>query len=160
MGLLGINDCTREIISIRMRMEENNKLLPHRACSIGFDIFLLLKNSEPSAHGLLSELVSDYILRLRSWSLEDLLVSRVGYAMKIVEHCKGLEGEDLCKLFSLCDDIYVLEYLGLSFDGKLKTELENSVRECFDCRSQDVKDISNRTVEDWSRELWWYKEYL
>lgn len=64
------------------------------------------------------------------------------------------------KLFSLCDEIYALECLGLKLDKIKKRKLEESLRSRFSQEKKNANIAAKQNVELWSNDLWWYKENI
>lgn len=139
---------------------EGSVRLPHQACVIGYDLFLLAHLLKLRSDPQVKDLISTFIHSLPTWSLNDILNRQVNYAIRIAESEDNLEYEEMHKLLSLCDEIYALEYIGLNFDKNLKNRYEESIRKRFSIEQKKARMASEDKVEDWQREFWWYKENI
>ena len=134
--------------------------LPHQACSIAYEIFLLGYALKLEGDSDVKGLITAFVTSLSNWELDDLLIRQVGYAIRLAEADGKLEYEEMHKLFSLCDEIYALEFIGLNFDNDLKIDFEESIRRRFTQEKKKAKLVSEDKAENWQKELWWYKESL
>jgi hypothetical protein len=133
--------------------------LPHQAASIALDIFMLMVRlgaSDPEAQALRSR----FHALLSSRGMEDLLENQVEYAMRLAQAEGALEYEEMHKLLSLCDRIYQLEFLGLSFEAALRARYEQAVRDRFRRERNVAHMTAQDRVEDWNKDKWWYRENL
>ncbi len=131
--------------------------LPHQAATIGFELFLLIID-ERKHNAQLDLLLKLYLEKLPIWGFDNLHVILANYAILISSFNGELEYEEMHKLFSLCDEIYALDYLGLNLNEEKKNELNKSLRLRFSIQRKIAKIAAIRNVESWSKELWWYKE--
>ena len=90
----------------------SNMELPHQACSLGVNIFLLSLIEEKMIVG---EYLSQFFELLSSLEFGNLTENQADYAIRIasIDSKSKLIFEDMFKLFSLCDDIYALEAIGI-----------------------------------------------
>ena len=154
-----MNNKDRLVDSIEERLNTEIRL-PHQACSIAYDIFMLMHKHELVDDRHVQELASKFVSLLPEWELEDLIMRQAQYAQRIADHDGILEYEEMHKLFSLCDEIYSLEYLGLNFNEKLKQEFEESIRSRFDWEKRKTKLVAEDKFENWKQDFWWYKDNL
>lgn len=147
------------IDSIKKRLNVEVRL-PHQACSVAYDLFVLVFKFKLGADNQVQGLVSKFISLLPDWDLEDLIVRQVHYAQRIADYDGKLEYEEMHKLLSLCDEINALEYLGLHFDDTLKLGFEESIRARFKRERRKAKLSAEDKLEDWKKEFWWYKENI
>ena len=134
--------------------------LPHQASTIAYDLFILLYKLEQPANFRDQDLVSVFRNKLTSCGLDDLLVRQVMYAIRIADSGGELLYEEMHKLFSLCDEIQALDYLGFELDGSLRIQYEKSIRLRFEREKTKAKMVAEDTVEKWKEEFWWYKNNL
>jgi len=145
--------------SVQKKLEGTVRL-PHQACVIGYELFLLAYLLKLDKDPQVNNLISTFTYRLPTWGLKELLNRQVNYAIRIAESEYNLEYEEMHKLLSLCDEIYALEYIGLNFDENLKNHYEESIRKRFSKQREKAKIVTEDKAEDWQRELWWYKENM
>lgn len=146
------------IKSIEKKMGGSVKL-PHQAATIAFEIFkLIIQEIKPNAKTKL--LLKRFLEQLSIWELDDLHVIQANYAIRISNFKGKLEYEEMHKLFSLCDEIYALEYLGLKLDESKKKELEKSLKSIFSQEKKNATIAARQNVEFWNKNLWWYRENL
>lgn len=145
--------------SINSRLLSNDQL-PHQASTIAYDLFLLKSKFGQTTYFQDHDLVSTFIEKLNIWELEDLMMIQVNYAMRIANSDGNLEYEEINKLFSLCDEIHALHYLGLDIDCNLKVKYEESIQYRFDKENIKAKMVAKKRVEHWKQDFWWYKTNL
>ena len=154
-----MNDKSELINSIEDRLNANVRL-PHQACSIAYDINVLIRKHGLSNNNHIQELATKFVSLLPEWELEDLIVRQVQYAQRIADYDGTLEYEEMHKLFSLCDEIQSLEDLGLDFNENLKKEFEESIRSRFVREKRKAKLVAEDKNEKWKNGFWWYRENL
>ena len=137
---------------------ERESVLPGDASEIAYNIYVL------AAYFKLIEetekLKSDFVPRLLYWDLENILDIQINYALRLAESSGKLEYEEMHKLFSLCDEIHALEFVGLNVDDEKKMAFLSSLRDRFKLEDRKAKLVCEDKVEDWKKNLWWYKENL
>ena len=134
--------------------------LPHQAATVGYYIFLLMHKFGLSDDRSILELRSGFIQSLAEWGFEDILENQMRYAMRIADYPAPLETEEIYKVFYLCDEVYGLEQIGLTVRQELKEAYRKSLRCLFFRERRRARIAAEDTVDDWSRNLWWYKENL
>lgn len=154
-----MNDKDRLVDSVEARLNAEVRL-PHQACAIAYDIFMLMLKHELVDDGHVKELASKFVSLLPEWELEDLIVRQVQYAQRIADYDGILEYEEMHKLLSLCDEIQSLEYLGLNFNDTLKREFVESLRGRFEREKRKANLVAEDKHEDWKQSFWWYKDNL
>lgn len=82
------------------------------------------------------------------------------YALKPAESKSDLEYEEMHKLFSLCDEIYALDFLGLPLDVSLRRRFEQGVMRRFERERQKARNVAADKYEWWKEGIWWYDENL
>lgn len=136
------------------------KIMPaHKAGSIGSELYELRLQAECD-EGQLQELVNRFLNRLSDWGLNNLLAIQVGYARDLAASPGALEYEEMHKLFSLCDEVWALQVIGVSSDGANLTELESSVKDRFLREPRKARLVAEDRVKEWNRDYWWYSETL
>lgn len=145
--------------SVHSRLE-GEVSLPHQASAIAYDLFILTFKLGQSTNFRNQNLVSVFISKLQYWELDDLIIRQVKYAIRIANSNGKLEYEEMHKLFSLCDEIYALDYLGLDLDKGLIVEYEESIRRRFKREKLKAKMVAEDRVEKWQENFWWYKSNL
>lgn len=158
-GEIIMNDKSELINSIENRLNADVRL-PHQACSIAYDIYVLMRKYGLSNNNQVQELATKFVSLLPEWELEDLIVRQVQYAQRIADYDGTLEYEEMHKLFSLCDEIQALEDLGLDFNENLKKEFEESIRSRFVREKRKAKLVAEDKNEGWKNGFWWYRENL
>ncbi|MBG6130180.1 hypothetical protein IWQ47_001737 [Aquimarina sp. EL_43] len=132
--------------------------LPYHASSLAYDLLLLNNQSDKSQEVL--NMNSRFKERLFEWGLNDILNTQFRYAIRIANSEGVLEYEEMHKLFSLCDEIYALEILGISFDNSVKSEFITSVRKRFANERKKASMVAQDKIETWKSNLWWYNENI
>ncbi len=143
--------------SIKDRLSKET-MLAHQASALAYDIYLLRIKSESSNVMEIKELEKIYLSNLSKWGLDDILVKQVNYAKRIADSKKQLLYEEMHKLFSLCNEIYALENIGLRYDCALKQQYEKSLHQRFEREKTKAKLVAEDTIETWNKNLWWYRE--
>jgi len=133
--------------------------LPHQAATIAFELFLLIIRDVKS-EGKVEALLNFFFEQLPIWKLENLTNIQADYAISIAAYNGKLNYEEMHKLFSLCDEIYALEYLGLKIDETKRKELEDKLRYRFSNEKRKAHVAAKQNVEFWNNGLWWYKENM
>ena len=98
--------------------------------------------------------------RLPAWGMKDLISTQAAYAKRLASSPGPLLYEEMHKLFSLCDEIRALRYLGLTLTISECEDLEAAIRERFSIERGKAKLVAEDRVERWNREWWWYAENL
>lgn len=142
--------------SIYSRLCEE-ELLPNQVISITYELFILKFKLGQPAKFLDQNLTEMYLNRLEATGNDGLLNEQVEYAIRIADSEGELEYEEMHKLFSLCEEIHALEYLGLEFGNKLKAQYQQSVRQRFEREKRKAKLVAEDKAEKWKEEFWCYK---
>ncbi|NHZ99182.1 hypothetical protein [Massilia sp. CCM 8734] len=141
--------------SISVRLDRES-FLANQAAGIGFDLFLAKFVYEiPDA--LTRDIFLKFWERINRSKIENILVNQINYALRLAAPGQ-LEYEEVNKIFSLCDDVYALAILGFKAPEELIAEFEDKVREKLASVKKISRAVANASVEDWNRNLWWYKE--
>jgi hypothetical protein len=146
-------------LSIEKKLNENT-LSKYQALDVAEGLFFLIQNDYESEKANLNELQSKFLEILNRSSILDLIQSQMNYAIKIADSPGELLYEEMHKLFSLCDTIYTLEYLGLNSDNHLKESYEKSIKMRFMREKKKAKMVAEDKLEDRKIDFWWYKEPL
>ena len=149
-----------ELFNEIQRLMGKPMVLPHEAAAIGYYIFLLLHKLELRDDREIQGLRSKFIASLTDWDLCDIVERQMNYTIRIIEHPSSLEIEEIYKVFHLCDEIYGLEQIGLSAQPELKEAYSKSLKHLFSKERRRARIAAEDTVDDWSRNLWWYEENL
>jgi hypothetical protein len=145
------------LTSITTALSKDNPL-PHQAASISIDIQKLSLNSPDNK--TINKLKSDYIGKLNSWKLSNIISHQINYAIRIAASPGLLEYEEMHKLFSLCDEIHALQYCGLTIEAQEKINFEETIRTRFRKEQKKARMVAEDKIENWKKDLWWYKENL
>jgi hypothetical protein len=129
--------------------------LPHQAAAVAIDLFRLGARGDDPHIATLSE---RFRARLRDAGLHDVLDEQLRYAIRLASDGGALAYEEMHKLFSLCDAIHAMQWLGLSPSSGLAEVLETSARDRFARQPRDAGLVAEDRAEDWNRSLWWYAE--
>lgn len=149
---------------IRLVLDLMNKIkqktvLPYQASWIGYDLYLALVNENFSPE--LNLVKEAYKTQLSVWALDDILDRQLKYAIRIAEtEEQAMEYEEMHKLFSLCDEIYALECLGLKFNPDLKKVYEQNIKDAINKNKKIASVAAKQNAEQWNIEFWWFKEAL
>ena len=139
---------------------QKDKQMPHLASVVAFEFFLLIYILKEKDEKKIRKLYSVFINQLSNWNLENLLDRQIEYAIKLADSEGKLEYEEMHKLFSLCDEIYALETLGFTKNKKYKLTLEEALKKRFLKEKKKAKLVSEDKVDNWRKELWWYKDNI
>lgn len=152
-----MNTVEDRVIFVHQKLERD-RVLPGDASEIAYNIYALAVCFKLTEE--VEKLKSDFVPRLLYWNLENILETQINYAIRLADFSGKLEYEEMHKLFSLCDEIYALEFIGLTVDDKKKMTFLNSLRNRFKLENKKAKLVCEDKVEDWKKDLWWYKENL
>lgn len=120
------------------------------------DRVLFVVKKYPSAEFIVQEFKD----RLARSGFSDLCDRQIEYMNRIASE-GTLITEDMYKLFSLLDAVYVYRELGLEYDNEAYTYVEQAVRECFARQKTLSRSVSShlRThAAAYLRHCWWYSE--
>lgn len=92
--------------------------------------------------------------------MKGLIDTQARYAKSLASSPGKLLYEEMHKLFSLCDEIRALRYLGLATATAEYEELEAALRERFSTEREKAKLVAQDKAEIWNRDSWWYAENL
>ncbi len=132
--------------------------LPHVPTMLAMKLFLLEYKYKLKSNLQVQAMKTRFFKELRKSSFnKNLLYRNVEYAVRLAEHPGELMYEEMCKLMSLCDNIFALEYLGFEFDKPLKLKFESSIANKLNKEKKIAKYAKETMVEEWSKDFWWYK---
>jgi hypothetical protein len=108
------------------------------------------------------ELVVRFMERAHAFGEDSaVLVNQMEYAIRLAEADCELLYEELHKLLSLCDDVFVLEVFGMRADASLKAQFDSVVAERLLRRPRQAAAMAaGDKVVAWKRERWWYAELV
>jgi hypothetical protein len=89
----------------------------------------------------------------------NLLERHIKYAIKLASSEEELLYEEMHKLFSLCDEIEALRFLGLKVSPALEKELVKALRLRFKREKRKAHLVAEDRFERW-KTGWWYTENL
>lgn len=147
----------KKILNIKNRMQ-GLVTMPNQAVEIAYEIFLLSHKTNKHHDNEVKELISEYLEKLRQWDLSDILDNQIHYAIRLAETDSELLGEEMLKLFSLCEDIDILEYLGLNSKESLKMRLKKVVSYRIESEKEKARLAVLSAANDNNKDKWWYKE--
>jgi len=133
----------------------------YKSSVLGLNLFLLLY-----VHHLQDDDQRVSPLLIRFWELasepgiENSLDHQLRYATRLAQSGGLLLYEEMHKLFSLCDQIYALQTLGLRVTPEKLASFESAIRGRLVQQRKMAKLVAEDKLEDWKRELWWYSESL
>lgn len=155
--MISVNTMEKTDFYTKLKQE---KIQPYQASLIGYKLYLLSLNDKISTDEL-DILIRDYKTRLSVWGLVDLLDRKFDYAIKIADvRNETIAFEEMFQLFSVCDEIFAMESLGLTFNVAKKQRYEKFVKNRI-AKSKKVASIAaQKNMEPWNSNLWWYKEAL
>jgi hypothetical protein len=153
-----MKDSVKIIKSIEKKITQG-LALPYMASETAYELFILLYVLEEDRKHAIQLLEKFHnILQGKKWgSLAD---HQARYAIRIAEANGTLLYEEMHKLFSLCDEIYAMENLGIILSEDLKNDFEYAIRQRFKKEQMQAQTAAQHNVEDWNKNLWWYKEFI
>jgi hypothetical protein len=148
-----------EQIKLIEKKIEGSIKFPYQAATIAFELFYL-RIQDTKTNLKLESLLKKFLEKLSTLGLDNLHIIQADYAIRISNYGGKLEYEEMHKLFSLCDEIHAMDYLGLKLDQNKKRELEESLRSTFLRDKKNANIAAHQNVELWNKNLWWYVENL
>ena len=136
------------------RKLKQESCMPFQASSIAQTLFL---ENEQNNNEDTVKLISLFLNKLIEWDLERLWFKQLNYGKAIADSEFDLEYEEMHKLYSLCDEIYCLEKIGLKTNENIKKEFFESIQNRLQKESKKAKLVAEDKIEDWNKDLWWYK---
>lgn len=124
----------------------------------GMKIFLLTQGKSGSHADCVAMFREKFLRAVDDSGLGDVLVDRIEYAARLAGYGGDLGYEEMHKLFSLAAEIYVLRQFGLQFSAPDLENLENVMRGRFSKQRRAARMTAEDKVEEWNRELWWFRE--
>lgn len=108
------------------------------------------------------ELVVRFMERAHAFREDSaVLVNQMEYAIRLAEADCELLYEELHKLLSLCDDVFVLEAFGMRADASLQAQFDSVVAERLLRRPRQAAAMAaGDKVAPWKLERWWYAELV
>lgn len=128
---------------------------PYELSWIAYELVSLIKQLGDKETNDINILIEKFIITLKNSKLENLTDNQINYAIKLMKS-NGLIYEEFNKLYSLFDEIYCLDYLGIKPNQALNDEYTNIKRSFLDANKEKLKIISNDQFENWKIELPWY----
>jgi hypothetical protein len=85
---------------------------------------------------------------------QKILENQIEYALRLMKYNVHLEYEEIHKLYSLADEIFALDNLGILVDVYI--DFEQSFKK-FLREEPRTKMVAKDKFENWKKDWWWYK---
>lgn len=140
--------------AIKKKLEKANAL-PHYSASIGYEIYCAMSDYDLE-ESIINELKKKYFAFLIKNKHDEIIDVQTNYALNLINSDSKLEYEELHKLFSLADEIFALNQLGLNSNFSKQKEFEVAFKKYLESDGRG-KLVAEDKVEKWKKNLWWYK---
>jgi len=129
----------------------------HDAAALSYDI---CKFAHETGKEFAAELSEEFRIRVSQLSLEDLLEHHIEYVLSLATAKRDLLYEELHKVFSLCDEIKALRFVGYSIDGPRMAQLNAALQNLFGREADRARMVAEDKCESWKSDWWWYRSNL
>jgi hypothetical protein len=130
----------------------------YQAAAVAYEIL-----ATATTHGELDSQIpalrTRFLELLENRGFGNLLERHIKYAIKLASSEEELLYEEMHKLFSLCDEIEALRFLGLKVSPALEKELVKALRLRFKREKRKAHLVAEDRFERW-KTGWWYTENL
>lgn len=104
------------------------------------------------------EIIKVFHKSLEKQGLQQILDSKMRYAIKLMLYPSILEYEELYKLYTLFDSIFYMKNLELPYTDLLFVEFEVLQQEFVKNKERKrLKLVANDMYRDWKKGMWWYQ---
>lgn len=141
-----------------VKMNGLQKLLPHQVVSLSIEVYDYCFKEENLENK--NNILNIYKESVRKWNFDNIRDIQADYAIAIMSSKNELIFEELYKIYSLLDEIYILELLGFKLSLEKNRKLMSVTKNTLNKYKSLAKIVSNLNYEKWKSELWWYKEYI
>lgn len=145
-----------EYTKIIEQLEYNFPHYPHKIMEVAHNIFRIKSKISLNDFTTLSNL---FINQLINSSNQDILSSFIEYAINIIDFSDMLYYEEMVKIYSICEDCYILKELGIP----VNFELDHFYYSLNDVKSKNSKtfnDIEVRFRSDYLNNFDWNDTFL
>ncbi len=129
----------------------------HDAAALSYDI---CKFALETGKELAAELSEEFRARVSQLSSEDILEQHIEYVVALATTERYLLYEELHKVFSLCDEIEALRFVGYSIDVQRLEQLNAALRDLFGREADRSRMVAEDKCEPWKSDWWWYRSNL
>lgn len=141
------------IINEIRRTLEKTEVLPHEASTLGYEMFFLKYVTKDENSDALIERFKKAIQR---WDLTRLITIQEEYICRII-NAEHIEYEEIHKVFSLCEEIYALEKVGLNIEENERRKFKEQFELFLRTERKRTAMVAQERKRDWSKDLWFYQ---
>jgi hypothetical protein len=145
----------QDLLARARKQLELDALDGRRVTALVGDLFVLSTVHGRAADPEVVELRRRIEAAVAAASLETLVASKIEYAMRLSDDASDLMFEELGKLYSLCEDVHALLWLGQAAPEALVEAYKASVRGRLTRQWGLARQTAEQVAAAWSRSMWW-----